>query len=197
MSGLSSDFTLCYFFYFYSFQKIFQNVMLFLYVVCIFVIIKILIFYIIIWITLITWYLSWWLGGKEFTFQCRRLRRCGFDPWVGKIPWRKKWESTPVFLPAKSHGQRSLAGYSPWGCKRIRYDFVIEQQYYFQLCILKIQEEKKKLCPLFLYHMRYNLFFFLGLTRWLSGEESTCQCRRCGRLRFDPWVGKIPWSRKW
>ena len=54
MSGLSSDFTLCYFFYFYSFQKIFQNVMLFLYVVCIFVIIKILIFYIIIWITLIT-----------------------------------------------------------------------------------------------------------------------------------------------
>ena len=41
----------------------------------------------------------------------------GFDPWVGKIPWRRKWQPTPVFLPGKSHGQRSLAGYSPWGCK--------------------------------------------------------------------------------
>ena len=40
-----------------------------------------------------------------------------FDPWVGKIPWRRKWQPTPVFLPGESHGQRSLAGYSPWGCK--------------------------------------------------------------------------------
>ena len=43
----------------------------------------------------------------------RKKRR--FDPWVGKIPWRRKWQSTLVFLPGKSHGQRSLAGYSPWG----------------------------------------------------------------------------------
>ena len=40
-----------------------------------------------------------------------------FDLWVGKIPWRRKWQPTPVFLPGKTHGQRSLAGYSPWGCK--------------------------------------------------------------------------------
>ena len=39
------------------------------------------------------------------------------DPWVGKIPWRRKWQPTPVFLPGKSHGQRSLAGYSPRGGK--------------------------------------------------------------------------------
>ena len=39
------------------------------------------------------------------------------DPWVGKIPWRREWQSTPVFLPGEFHGQRSLAGYSPWGCK--------------------------------------------------------------------------------
>ena len=44
-------------------------------------------------------------------------RRCGFDPWVGKIPWRRKWQPTPVFLPGKSHEQRSLAGYSPWSCR--------------------------------------------------------------------------------
>ena len=40
-----------------------------------------------------------------------------FDPWVGKIPWRRKWEPTPGFLPGKSYGQRSLEGYSPWGLK--------------------------------------------------------------------------------
>jgi len=40
-----------------------------------------------------------------------------FDPWVGKIPWRRKWQPTPVFLPWKSHRQRSLVGYSPWGGK--------------------------------------------------------------------------------
>ena len=38
-----------------------------------------------------------------------------FDPWVGKIPWGRKWQPTPVFLLGESHGQRSLAGYSPWG----------------------------------------------------------------------------------
>ena len=41
----------------------------------------------------------------------------GFNPWVGKIPWRRKWRPTPVFLPGKSHGRRSLVGYSPWGHK--------------------------------------------------------------------------------
>ena len=53
-------------------------------------------------------------SGKELTCQWRRTNRCWFDPWVGKIPWRRKWQPTPVFLPGKFHGQRSLAGYSPW-----------------------------------------------------------------------------------
>ena len=43
--------------------------------------------------------------------------RHGFDPWVGKMPWRRKWQPTPVILPGKSQEQRSLAGYSPWGRK--------------------------------------------------------------------------------
>ena len=42
-----------------------------------------------------------------------------FDPWVRKIPWNRKWYPTPVFLPEKSHGQGSLVGYSPWGCKEL------------------------------------------------------------------------------
>ena len=44
-------------------------------------------------------------------------KRCGFDPWVGKIPWRRKWQPTAVFLPGESHGQGSLVGYSPWDHK--------------------------------------------------------------------------------
>ena len=56
--------------------------------------------------------LSRWCSGKESACQCRRH---GFHPWVGKIPWRRKWQPAPVFLPGESHGQRSLAGYSPGG----------------------------------------------------------------------------------
>ena len=54
------------------------------------------------------------ISGKEPACQCRR---CGFDPWVGKISWRRAWQPTPIFLPGESHGQRSLAGYSPRVCR--------------------------------------------------------------------------------
>ena len=56
-------------------------------------------------------------SGKEPACQCRIRKRLMFDPWVGKIPWRRKWQPTPVFLPGEFHGQRSLADYNPWGCK--------------------------------------------------------------------------------
>ena len=68
----------------------------------------------------------WLLGGKEFACQCQR---CGFDPWVGRIPWKRKWQPTPVFLLGKSPGQRSLVGYSPWGSQRVRYDWVTKPQH--------------------------------------------------------------------
>ena len=58
-----------------------------------------------------------WLGGKELACQCRSHRRLRFSPWVWKIPCRRKCQPTPVFLPGKSHEQRSLVGYSPWGHK--------------------------------------------------------------------------------
>ena len=58
--------------------------------------------------------LSWWPNGKESACQCRRH---GFDPWVWKIPWRRKWQPTPVFLPGESHGQRNLVGHNPWSRK--------------------------------------------------------------------------------
>ena len=60
------------------------------------------------------WRLPWWLRWQRI---CLQRRRCGFNPWVRKIPWRREWLPTQVFLPGKSHTQRSLEGYSPWGCK--------------------------------------------------------------------------------
>ena len=56
-----------------------------------------------------TYGLPWWLSGKVPTCQCRRWR---FDSWLGKIPWKRKWQPSPVLLLGESHGQRSLAGYS-------------------------------------------------------------------------------------
>ena len=59
-------------------------------------------------------WLPWWLRWSRVCLKCGRP---GFNPWVGKISWRRKWQPTPVFLPGESHGRRSLVGHSPWGCK--------------------------------------------------------------------------------
>ena len=69
--------------------------------------------------------LPWRLSGKESTCQCRRHE---FDPWVGKIPWRRKWQTIPVFLAGESHEQRSLVGYSTWRCKRVWHYLATKQQ---------------------------------------------------------------------
>ena len=54
--------------------------------------------------------------GKESACNAGGSR---FDPWVRKVPWRREWQPTPVFLPGESHAQRSLMGYNPWGCKEL------------------------------------------------------------------------------
>ena len=59
-------------------------------------------------------FFKFWLSGKESAYQCGKF---GFSSWVRKIPWRRKWQPSPVFLPGGSHGQRSLVGYILWGCK--------------------------------------------------------------------------------
>ena len=67
----------------------------------------------------------WWMGlprwysGRESTCHCRRHQRHGFNPWVEKISWSRKWQPTPVFLPERFHGQRNVAGYSPWVHKEL------------------------------------------------------------------------------
>ena len=56
---------------------------------------------------------------KECDCLCRRCRRHWFDPWIEKIPWKRRWQPTLIFLPGESHGLRSLVGYSPWDCKEL------------------------------------------------------------------------------
>ena len=73
-------------------------------------------------ITMMFWFLSQstlprWHSSKESACQFRRCRKLRFNPWIGNIPWSRKWQTTPVFLPGKFHGQRSLTGYSPWVAK--------------------------------------------------------------------------------
>ena len=58
-------------------------------------------------------------SGKELACQSRRHKRHKFSSWARKIPWRRAWTPTPVFLPGESHGQRRLVGYSPWGHKEL------------------------------------------------------------------------------
>ena len=74
---------------------------------------------------LIAYFLTFWFISYFLTFHCivrvfpNQCGRPGFDPWVWKIPWRRKWQPTPVFLPEESQGRRSLVGYSPQGCKEL------------------------------------------------------------------------------
>ena len=58
-------------------------------------------------------------GGSDGKAVCLQCGRPGFNPWVGKISWRRKWQPSSVLLPGKSHGRRNLVGYSPWGHKEL------------------------------------------------------------------------------
>ena len=88
---------------------------------------------------------------------CLQCGRPMFNPWIRKIPWRRKWQPTPVFLPGESHGWRSLAGYSPWGCKesdrteRLHFTSLLLVQVLYYLGNYLLQFELKVI-----------LFFFLS-----------------------------------
>ena len=99
--------------------------------------------------------LPWWLRESV----CLEFGRHGFDPWVKKITWRRKWQPTPVLLPEKFHGLRSLVGYSPWGRKE---SDMTEQLHFF--------------CPTYiffaLYSLRVEAITFI-LDTWLL---TYCRC---------------------
>ena len=71
------------------------------------------------------WWLSWYhthTHTHTHTQICMQIKRPGFDPWVWEISWQREQQLIPVFFPGEYHGQRSLEGYSPWGCKKVRHD---------------------------------------------------------------------------
>ena len=96
--------------------------------------------------------------------------RPGFDPWVRKIPWRRKQQPTPIFLSGEFHGQRSLVDYSPWGSQRVGHTEWLTQTY-----------------------ISWNIWACqVGTVSKKPAANAVC-----GRLGFNPCVGKIPWRRKW
>ena len=84
-------------------------------------------------------------SGKEPTCQFRRHKRLGFNPWVGKIPWRRAWQVPRVFPTGESHGQMSLVGYSPWGHKEWDSTEVTEQActVYLEMISNRLGEERR------------------------------------------------------
>ena len=119
---------------------------------------------------------SWWLRRQTICVQCGRP---GFDPWVGTIPWRREQLPTPVFLPGKSHGWRSLVA-TVHGVAKSRTwlsDFTFPQ---FIPLVSQFTALNKT--------TKITIKNTVGLPWWHNGKESTCQCRR---HRFDPWPSNI------
>ena len=79
--------------------------------------------------------LTLWLRWSRVCLKCRRPR---FDPWVGKIPWKRKWQPTLVFLPGEFHGWKSLADYSPWYCKESDMTEQLHFHFSFQLTMKQV-----------------------------------------------------------
>ena len=138
--------------------------------------------------------------GKEPAWQCRKHKRSEFDPWVREILWRRAWQPTPVFLPGESHGQKSLAGYSPWGHK--------ESDMTHRLTLLLSPSYRIISVSSFLFS-DWRLLTWSPRNRWTSFSKLYSDVRASLEVRnlpesagdvrcsFDPWVGKIPWNRNW
>ena len=75
-------------------------------------------------------------SSNESACQCRRCRWHGFDSWVRKIPWSRKWQRTPAFFPRESHGKRSLASCSPWNRKVSDTTEWLRLSFFLSLCIV-------------------------------------------------------------
>ena len=112
-------------------------------------------------------------GGAsvESANECRRPKRYGLYPWVGKIPCSRKWHPTSVFLPGKFPGQRSLTGYSPWGCKSQKW----LSTHYTKRQENMISNEDKKV-----------IFRSSLVVQWIR------ICMPCRGHRFNPWLKRIP-----
>ena len=124
-----------------------------------------------------------WLSGKESAHLCRR-QRCEFDPWVGKIPWRRKWQAAPIFLSGESHGQRGLVGCSlsdhkkldatEYACMRVKFKNKI-----------KFKKNKKKI-------KGWEEVVVIGIQSWNSLGDSYLEKSCDSMLKSHPIQGKNP-----
>ena len=127
----------------------------------------------VIW-TLVSWRVAFPGGttGKEPPCQCKRRRRHRFDPWVGKNPWRRKWQATPVFLPGESHGRRSLVGYSSKGHKEL--DMTESDLACMQACTHALLERAVKENAFF--SLKLWAYLKLGFGTQPSASRCVCVC---------------------
>ena len=119
-----------------------------------------------LWLPCTPLYFPGYSDSKSICLQCRRP---GFNPCVGKILWRKKWQLTPVFLPGKSHGWRSLVGYNPWGGKEL--DTTERLHFHFHFSLSCIGEGNGN-----------PLVFLPGESQ---GQQSLVDCRLWVRTELD------------
>ena len=118
-----------------------------------------------------TWYFSdiYFHNSRSLVAQMlknlhavQEIRRPGFDPWVGKIPCRREWLPTLVFLPREFHGQRSLAGYSPWGSQRVGHHWVTNIfTFLVQECLLSISSPQSKFLFIISNQAHILLWFYM------------------------------------
>ena len=110
-------------------------------------------------------------NGKEPACQFKRCKRPRFDLWVTKIPWRREWQPTPVFLPGEFHGQRSLVGYTPWGHKESDTTWVINTHTHtiFYIHSRQIVPGPVNMCPFLGTSMIfYSISYLLFSTCWTT-----------------------------
>ena len=138
------------------------------------------------------------LFGVGSACQCRSCWRCEFDSWVGRIPWQKKWQPIPIFLPGKSHGQGRLGGYSPRGSR--------ESDTTEHACIFGVGGR-----PILLRHVSqlqntvecqadktdvYWTLFNLGI-RWDVNKCDWCIIIKCDPAVLQMWLAKTRWYWSW
>ena len=109
-----------------------------------------------------------WLSSKESTCNSGDV---GSIPKSGRHPWGRKWKPTPVFLPRKSHGKRSLAGYSPWGRKKVGHSWVTEHAHWVRAFVKK-DSRAHNMHILILKHVSFHFYHVLHNRVLFSSEES-------------------------
>ena len=142
--------------------------------------------------------LLWQLRQYKIYLQ---YRKPGFDPWVGKIAWKREWLPTPVFLPGEFHGQRNLAGYSPWGGREsdtthqlthsLSGSFWEDQGSVVTVCIIYICTLYKYTCNHTIkwrYHHKPNLASQWMIENTVPLKDGWTFLKLCKGLKWDCWM---------